>query len=100
MNATEGSATESAEPDYRRAPYLCQTDSTWGRGFTVDEAKANAKRQPGGSLTRYIVYRMPEHAEGAVVDDFGRVQWRWTDGYDGPMQVELEVVAKRGVKVA
>lgn len=69
----------------------------YGKGNTVEEAKQAMRRQ-GGSLSRYVVFRLPEHSVNAYVDDFGVIHWMWPEGYDGPLHVDLEEVAKRGLK--
>ena len=35
---------ETTTKDYKAAPYVALAPNYWGRGFTVEEAKANLKR--------------------------------------------------------
>lgn len=82
--------------------YICQTATYpgyYGLGQDVGEAMRNCRKQPGAKMNRYVVYRLPEKAVNPYCDQFsGAVSWTWEDGYDGPRQVTLEIVASRGVK--
>lgn len=78
--------------------YVAMDPNHWGRGETIEAAKA-AMKDAGGRLTRYVVYAMPEGVipDSVQVDGMGRINWRWADENREPAVVDLEVVAKRGV---
>jgi hypothetical protein len=87
---------------YDEAPYIavCPSEAGYGgyygKGYTVEEAKANLKGA-GGSLTRYLVYRLPEGATAGYVDDWGGFCWTWKD--DAPDKNAVgETVFQRGMK--
>lgn len=80
----------------RRPKFLAMDAHHYGFGNTVDEAKKRMK-EFGGSLRSYVVFALPEGSYDPYVDQMGRVGWKWDDGYDGPLTVELDVAAKRGV---
>jgi hypothetical protein len=91
----------TSSTDYTTAPYLAVAPNYYGRGFTIEEAKANLKAT-GGKVTQYAVYRMPKGATNAAVDDFGMIVWKWSEehlerSHPGEDR-QPEIVASRGLK--
>ena len=77
--------------------YIAVSPGYWGRGATIEEAKATLKKF-GGNLNKVVVSELPVGAVGAFVDDLGTIRWTWAEDYDGPRIVDLPVVYSRGVK--
>lgn len=80
--------------DYTNATHIAICPNYFGKGFSVEECKANMKAQ-GGSLESYYVLELPAGAEGAFVTDVGNLQWRWADGAD--TSAEPKMVESRGL---
>lgn len=76
--------------------YIATSPNYWGRGSTVEEAKANLKNE-GGTLSKHIVFVAPEGAEAAWVDGLGGIHWRFPEDYTGELPGHLEEVSRRGV---
>jgi hypothetical protein len=92
--------------DYSKAPiiivHISQYGGVYGKGFTLDEAKANLKAN-GGKLTSYIAYQLPEGAINAYVNDWNQLVWSWadinnTDDTSIDTSQEPTIIAQRGMK--
>jgi len=75
--------------------FIAMCPHYWGKGETIDKAK-RAMKAAGGSLTRYVVYAMPDGATECRVDDMGYLRWNYT--IDAPNHGQPTVVASRGIK--
>lgn len=84
----------TSEKDYTEATHIAVCPHYFGKGFDVAEAKQNLKAS-GGTLSQYVVYKLPPGAVGVTVDDFGGLRWRWLD--DADRDGQPEIVASRGV---
>ena len=56
------------------AIFIAMFPNYWGRGGSIDEAIAAARKE-GGKGRHYVVYEMPEGTTSAHVDDMGCLQW-------------------------
>jgi hypothetical protein len=74
--------------------YIAVSSNRFARGDGALEAQSRLLAF-GGDLRHHIVYRLPEGATHAVVDDFGALRWRWAEGADRSGTVE--VVIRRGL---
>ena len=75
--------------------YLVVCPHVWGRGVTLAEAKANARKH-GGSLQRHVSLLLPPGAVRPWVDDMGSARWEWAADADrGGKPVEVE---RRGMR--
>lgn len=77
--------------------YVAMSPNYWGKGETPEAAKREL-RAAGGTLSRYVLYRLPDGATDVGVDGMGQIRWLWDEDYTGPRAVELEVVERRGAK--
>lgn len=76
--------------------YVAISPNIWGKGETFQSAK-DTLREFGGSLTKHIVYLMPEGATNVYVDPMGSLHWEWEDGADTSGKVEI--ITSKGVKL-
>lgn len=60
------------------ATFVAFYPHAWGKGSTVDEAKANARKE--GGRGEYRVVRMPDGASDVSVDAMGRLSWQGPPG--------------------
>jgi len=68
--------------------YIAIFPNYWGRGTSIETAKAEARKQ-GARGRDYIVYLLPEGTTSVAVDFMGRVQWSGSNG-------DAEVVKRSG----
>lgn len=64
--------------------------SVWGRGDTEKEARSKMLRAGASRTERALVYRLPDGARDAYVDDHGSVCW---EGPAGKMVLVARYVA-------
>lgn len=67
----------------RLGGFLCiSREMRWGWGETPEEAIKLARQMNGGSGARKgdrLIYRLPEGAVDAFVDQMGGIQWTWAE---------------------
>lgn len=85
--------TTNALPDKDTGTFLVLSVNHWGKGDSLAAAK-KALKAAGGTLTRYIAYRMPEGTTDLYVDAFGSVRWSWLEGAD--RTATITEIARRG----
>lgn len=77
--------------------YVALAPNYWGVGETAEAAKQNMT-EAGGSLKKYVVYRLPEGATDVQVDPiYGQVSWAWEGPAPAPRFGEMIVVESKGV---
>jgi len=81
--------------------YIAVFGNYWGRGRTREEAVKKA-RKAGGRGSTYYVKRMPPGTVDPYVDDFGSINWKWTEDHpeDQRDAGPVLVYAGKGVKMS
>lgn len=75
--------------------YIAISLHCWGRGYDLAEAKRQLRRA-GGTLTRYVAYKLPPEADNPYVDDMGAIRWQIRAGM--PRTGTATEVARRGLR--